>query len=166
MHEILQILSRTVEMQISRNLAVFLTTGYSGQPISQSFEYSNIFLVFNFCLNGFNYSNIINIYTCFRYLKMSKIPGSWLLSALLLLQYFLFHVNSFRILGVLPTNSKSHYKVGNSLMRGLADAGHNVTVISPYVPEKPIKNYRAIQVEDSDLHWPGKLFKTFNSFCQ
>lgn len=88
---------------------------------------------------------------------MTKVPGIWLYSALLLLQYFLVLVNSYRILGVLPTNSKSHYKVGNSLMRGLAKAGHNVTVISPYVPDNPIKNYRSIQVEDSDLHWPGKL---------
>lgn len=89
---------------------------------------------------------------------MAKISGSWLPSAVLLFQYFLVLVNSYRILGVLPTNSKSHYKVGDSLMRGLAEAGHNVTVVSPYVPDKPIKNYRAIQVEDSDLHWPGKLF--------
>lgn len=97
---------------------------------------------------------------------MTKLAGNWLPlpSALLLCICLIDLVNSYRILGVLPTNSKSHYKVGDALMRGLAKVGHSVTVISPYVPAKPIENYRAIQVEDSDLHWPGKIIKNFKSF--
>ncbi|KAJ8954694.1 hypothetical protein NQ318_011387 [Aromia moschata] len=37
-----------------------------------------------------------------------------------------------RILGVFPFPVKSHYILGNALMRGLAEAGHDVTMISPF----------------------------------
>lgn len=53
---------------------------------------------------------------------------------------------SYRILGIFPTFSKSHYITGGALMRGLAAAGHNVSVISPFPQEKPIANFRDIKV--------------------
>lgn len=39
---------------------------------------------------------------------------------------------STNILGVFPTKTASHFKLGWALMHGLAEAGHNVTLISPY----------------------------------
>ncbi|KAJ8980274.1 hypothetical protein NQ317_005132 [Molorchus minor] len=45
-----------------------------------------------------------------------------------------------RILGVFPFAGRSHYILGNSLMRGLAEAGHDVTVISPFEDKNPPKN--------------------------
>lgn len=42
--------------------------------------------------------------------------------------------------------SPSHYITGSALMKGLAAAGHEVTVISPYPQAKPLKNYRDITV--------------------
>lgn len=53
---------------------------------------------------------------------------------------------SYRILGIFPTFSKSHYITGGALMRGLAAAGHEVSVISPFPQDIPIPNYRDIKV--------------------
>ncbi|XP_062550717.1 UDP-glycosyltransferase UGT5-like [Armigeres subalbatus] len=53
-------------------------------------------------------------------------------------------VHSAKILGVFPTTAKSHYIVGSSLMKALASKGHEVTVISPFPQQKPLKNYRDI----------------------
>ncbi|XP_021699050.1 UDP-glucuronosyltransferase 2A3 [Aedes aegypti] len=54
------------------------------------------------------------------------------------------NVQSAKILGVFPTSSKSHYIVGSALMKALARKGHEVTVISPFPQQKPMKNYRDI----------------------
>ncbi|XP_055849521.1 UDP-glycosyltransferase UGT5-like [Episyrphus balteatus] len=52
--------------------------------------------------------------------------------------------NAYKILGVFPTMARSHFFVGSALMRGLAEKGHQVTVVSPYPAKKPIKNYRDV----------------------
>lgn len=52
----------------------------------------------------------------------------------------------YNILGIFPTMSKSHYITGGALMRGLAAAGHNVTVISPYPQKKAIPNFRDYEI--------------------
>ncbi|KAL5273667.1 UGT2A1.2 family protein [Megaselia abdita] len=55
---------------------------------------------------------------------------------------------AYKILGVFPVGAKSHYIIGQSLMKGLAEKGHEVTVISPYKESSPIANYRTVQVVD------------------
>lgn len=55
--------------------------------------------------------------------------------------------NGFKILGVFPTMAKSHYITGSSLMKALAAAEHEVTVLSPFRENKPIKNFREITVD-------------------
>ncbi|KAG5883245.1 hypothetical protein JTB14_000034 [Gonioctena quinquepunctata] len=45
-----------------------------------------------------------------------------------------------RILGVFPIPARSHYIVDSALMRGLAEAGHDVTLISPFSEKVPPKN--------------------------
>lgn len=59
------------------------------------------------------------------------------------------------ILGVFPFAGKSHYMAGATLMRVLAEAGHNVTMISLYGEKEPPKNYRDVVIEqdviDRDL---------------
>lgn len=54
--------------------------------------------------------------------------------------------NAARILGIFPTTAPSHYNLGNALMMGLAEAGHNVTMISPFEEKSPPKegSYRDI----------------------
>lgn len=41
-------------------------------------------------------------------------------------------VESYRILGVFPVPTRSHYFLGNALMKALAEAGHDVTIIAPF----------------------------------
>lgn len=53
---------------------------------------------------------------------------------------------AYNILGIFPTTSKSHHFSGGALLRGLAKAGHNVTMISPFPLSKPMPNYRDIAV--------------------
>ncbi|CAG9768856.1 unnamed protein product [Ceutorhynchus assimilis] len=50
------------------------------------------------------------------------------------------HVESARILGVFPVAGKSVNILYNKLMTGLADAGHDVTVISAFENKRKIKN--------------------------
>lgn len=53
-------------------------------------------------------------------------------------------VDSVKILGVFPTPSKSHWIIAHKLMKELAASGHEITIISPFPVNKPIKNYRDI----------------------
>lgn len=49
---------------------------------------------------------------------------------------------SFRVLGVFPTQWKSHWSVGVSVLKQLALAGHDVTLVSPY--ELKFENVRSV----------------------
>ncbi|KAJ8954682.1 hypothetical protein NQ318_011374 [Aromia moschata] len=55
-----------------------------------------------------------------------------------------------RILGVFPLAAPSHYFLGQALLKGLAEAGHDVTMISPFPNKEPPKNgtWRDIVLED------------------
>lgn len=59
------------------------------------------------------------------------------------------NVNSYEILGVFHIPAKSHYIAGHALMKGLAEQGHSVTVISAFKSPNPIKNYQEIYLEHS-----------------
>lgn len=41
-------------------------------------------------------------------------------------------VKSYRILGVFPVPTRSHYILGATFMKALAEAGHDVTIIAPF----------------------------------
>lgn len=51
---------------------------------------------------------------------------------------------SYRILGVFPLMTRSHSILGHALMKGLAEAGHNVTYVTPRPTGKSIPNYREV----------------------
>uniref|UniRef100_A0A6P7FYG7 UDP-glucuronosyltransferase n=1 Tax=Diabrotica virgifera virgifera TaxID=50390 RepID=A0A6P7FYG7_DIAVI len=70
-----------------------------------------------------------------------------LLMCLLLLWKTVSLAQSDKVLLVFPVPSKSHFILGNSLARGLAQAGHEVTLISPFADENPPKNYRDVVLE-------------------
>ncbi|XP_031634156.1 UDP-glucuronosyltransferase 3A2-like [Contarinia nasturtii] len=59
------------------------------------------------------------------------------------------NVISYKILAVLPVTSRSHYYIGHNLMKGLAEEGHDVTVVSPFKQKVPIKNYKEVFLENS-----------------
>nr|QIK00375.1 UDP-glycosyltransferase [Xylotrechus quadripes] len=53
-----------------------------------------------------------------------------------------------KILIVMPTPARSHYILGNTVARTLAEAGHDITMVSSFVEKNPPKNgtYRDIQL--------------------
>lgn len=55
--------------------------------------------------------------------------------------------DGLRVLGVFPTFGKSHWSVGNGIMMGLIEAGHEVTMISPNPLKKSVKNHRDVITE-------------------
>lgn len=71
------------------------------------------------------------------------------LQVLLILGFSYQNAFGYRFLGVLPIPSKSHYYIGHNLLKGLAEEGHDVTVISPFKEKKPIKNYKEVFLEHS-----------------
>ncbi|EDX13415.1 UDP-glucosyltransferase 2 [Drosophila simulans] len=75
---------------------------------------------------------------------------SWLLNSSLLLLLALFGQSwGYSYLMISHTASKSHYAVGFALAKGLAAAGHDVTLVSPFPQRKPIKNI--IDVETPNI---------------
>lgn len=53
---------------------------------------------------------------------------------------------SYKILGVFPINGRSHYLTARALMKGLVDAGHEVTIASPFMELNPLHNYKQVQL--------------------
>ncbi|XP_059622469.1 UDP-glucosyltransferase 2-like [Phlebotomus argentipes] len=51
-----------------------------------------------------------------------------------------------KILCVFPTPIRSHFIFASGLMKGLAEEGHQVTVLSSFPAEKQLQNYRHIQI--------------------
>lgn len=50
--------------------------------------------------------------------------------------------NGSRILGLFPFPGISHYQFFHPVMKALAEAGHEVTVVSHFPEKEPIDNYR------------------------
>lgn len=65
---------------------------------------------------------------------------------------------SYKILGIFHTSSKSHYIAGGALMKGLAEKGHDVTVISPFPQDKPLKDFHDVAVFGVDKLLDGKCY--------
>lgn len=59
------------------------------------------------------------------------------------------NVSSYKILGVFHLPCRSHHIVGNALMKGLARAGHEVTIITAFKEKDTIENYEEIYLENS-----------------
>lgn len=67
-------------------------------------------------------------------------------------------VYGYRILGVFSALMKSHYHFGHALMKGLANDGHQVTMVTAYARNHSIPNYEEILIEDVlDVYKKGKV---------
>ena len=64
-------------------------------------------------------------------------------------------VQAYRILGIWHTSS--HFITGSALMEGLTEAGHDVTVISPFPDAKQLKKCRTIDIR-SDANVLQSMF--------
>ncbi|XP_031634295.1 UDP-glucuronosyltransferase 1-7C-like [Contarinia nasturtii] len=69
----------------------------------------------------------------------------------LVLLLFLSTANSLKILGMFPIPILSHFKFFHSILRELADAGHDVTVVSHFPDNDAPVNYKDLLLPKSDL---------------
>nr|QIK00368.1 UDP-glycosyltransferase [Xylotrechus quadripes] len=67
---------------------------------------------------------------------------------------------AYNILGIFPHLGKSHFDVFLPLMRALTEKGHTVTVISNFPREKPIKNYKDIDIGAKSMIWQDVIDMT------
>lgn len=81
-----------------------------------------------------------------------------IITAVALSAAFLDGSSAFKILGVFPTMAKSHLIVGEALMKGLAKAGHDVTVLTAFPSTKKIANYTNIEASGIDKIMASKCF--------
>lgn len=79
-----------------------------------------------------------------------------LLSVTLLFLVYIRVSESYKILGIFHTPSKSHYIAGGALMKALAEKGNDVTVISPFPQDKPVENFQDVTVLGVDKVLDGK----------
>uniref|UniRef100_A0A6P7GYX7 UDP-glucuronosyltransferase 2B9-like n=1 Tax=Diabrotica virgifera virgifera TaxID=50390 RepID=A0A6P7GYX7_DIAVI len=63
---------------------------------------------------------------------------------ILILSTLIYSVHNYNVLIVCPMVSRSHFILGNALGRGLVEAGHQVTVVSPYEDKNPLKGYKDV----------------------
>lgn len=70
----------------------------------------------------------------------------------------LLPVQSYKILGLFPFPSRSHYAMMDVIMVKLAEKGHSVTVYSPYPQKKPVANLREFSLANCKLsHQPHDM---------
>ena len=81
-------------------------------------------------------SNNANLVKFYRSTAMSN------LQLLLSIFFFVSITNGHRILGLFPHPGLSHFQFFHPVMKSLAEAGHEVTVVSHFRNEKPIENYK------------------------
>nr|QPA18385.1 UDP-gluconosyltransferase [Trialeurodes vaporariorum] len=75
------------------------------------------------------------------------------------------NVSGYKILGLFPYRGKSHFIMFESLMKGLAEKGHTVHVVSNYPLETPVGNYTDFSVAGSIRVLTGQLSLTkFDKF--
>ncbi|KAH8357059.1 hypothetical protein KR200_009485 [Drosophila serrata] len=70
---------------------------------------------------------------------------------LLFLSLLVVSSNCLHILGLFSHPAMSHFKFFQPIMRGLAEAGHSVDVISPFRDEKPPKGYKDYLLPSASL---------------
>lgn len=78
---------------------------------------------------------------------------------------------AYRILGIFPHPGITHFYFFHPIMRGLADAGHDVTVISQFPDPDPPANYKDHVItgvpslhNSVDLGVSGTFQYTFNIY--
>ncbi|XP_074039733.1 UDP-glycosyltransferase UGT5 [Leptinotarsa decemlineata] len=72
--------------------------------------------------------------------------------------------NTYKILVMFPVPSPSHFILGSALARGLVNAGHDVTIVSPYKDKNPTENgkYSSIVLKGlADIKDPLENIKLF-----
>lgn len=66
---------------------------------------------------------------------------------LIIIALAISYASALKILGVFPTYAKSHWSIGSSVAKSLLEAGHELTVITPYPTKNPPKNYKEVVLD-------------------
>lgn len=69
---------------------------------------------------------------------------------LIVISLWLSIASAYNILGVFPLYGKSHFTLGNAVMKSLIDDGHEITMISAFPSKIPQHNYRDISIVDEE----------------
>lgn len=75
----------------------------------------------------------------------------WLNVRYVLMLMLAVSANSLKILGIFPHPGMSHFHFFHPIMRGLADAGHDVTVVSHFPDKNSPENYVDMQLTKTEL---------------
>lgn len=78
---------------------------------------------------------------------VSRLP---LLSALFIVA-LIAPSESLRVLGLFPHPGVSHFHFFHPIMRGLADAGHDITVVSHFPDKNAPPNYKDLSLSETSL---------------
>lgn len=79
-----------------------------------------------------------------------------LITVYILICSLLVSANANKILGVFPIAAASHFSIGSSLMKGLAEKGHDITLIAAYKDKSPIPKYKTVFVSEAVSYMDGK----------
>lgn len=70
------------------------------------------------------------------------------------------NAKTIEVLGVLPFDSRSHFVIGETIMKSLAEFFHNVTVISPRPQKEELHFFKDVSIADGDFKFEnGKKLK-------
>ncbi|XP_049281307.1 UDP-glucosyltransferase 2-like isoform X1 [Anopheles funestus] len=83
--------------------------------------------------------------------RTKRMTGSWKILPLLTVLQFFAPNDGYRILGLFPHPGLSHFKVFHPIMRGLANNGHHVTVVSYFPDPNPVSNYHDLRFEGQEI---------------
>lgn len=55
-------------------------------------------------------------------------------------------ISALKVLTIAPFSAKSHFAIAHAISKSLLDAGHEITMLSPYPLKKQVKNYTDISI--------------------
>lgn len=68
---------------------------------------------------------------------------------LILFGFTIVKLDGLKVLTIAPFSSKSHFTIAYAISKSLLDAGHEITMLSPYPLKKGVKNYTDISVAET-----------------
>lgn len=99
----------------------------------------------------------IKSYTLKCLASLCSTAMNWFCLGLAFLALFA-QIDGAKVLGVLPFGSSSHFAIGSAILKSLHEAGHEITVVSPYPQKKPLEKYHDIPTtEILTQHSTGKF---------
>lgn len=72
-----------------------------------------------------------------------------LLCILLIFSFTIVKLDGLKVLTIAPFGSKSHFTIAYAIAKSLLDAGHEITMLSPFPLKHYVKNYTDISVAET-----------------